>query len=81
MRQKVTNKKPKRMLVMSWDEVPVVVDLPYIAYILGVSKEQVRKYCLSGVLPAFKLDKTWRINKQDLMKFCGVNEKQKGGEE
>lgn len=55
--------------VYRWDDVPVIVDLPYAAILLGVSIECLKKWAQSGKIPAFKIGKLWRINKSDLMDF------------
>ena len=67
----------KKQYIMNWDSVPILVDCAYVALILGVTPETVRKACVSGELPAFQVGKAglWRINKEDLMEYC----KPKGG--
>ena len=62
-------------LITSWEKVPVVIDIGYVANLLRVSIETVRKACINGSLPAFKVNGMWRINKKDLMIFCGEAEK------
>lgn len=61
--------------VSGWEQVPVIVDLPYVAVILGANPEVVRRYLASGKLKGFKVGREWRINKADLMEFVGVKEK------
>lgn len=60
--------------VHNWDEVPVVINLPFVAVILKANPEVVRRYLASGKLKGFKVGKEWRINKSDLMDFVGVKE-------
>lgn len=56
--------------IYSWDEVPIVVDPPYVAWLLGCSTENVRKMCQFGKIKAFKVgDKMWRIRKDDLIAY------------
>lgn len=60
--------------VVGWDQVPIIVDLPYVAVVLGANPEVVRRYLASGTLKGFKVGREWRINKRDLMEFVGVEE-------
>ena len=60
--------------VRNWDEVPVVINLPYAAIILKTNPEVVRRYLSAGKLKGFKLGREWRINKSDLMQFVGEGE-------
>lgn len=55
--------------VCQWNDVPVIIDLPYAAVLLGVSIECLKKWAQSGKIPAFKVGKLWRINKTDLIDF------------
>ena len=59
----------------SWDEVPVVVDMHYVARLFRLSEERVRQMCVSGDIPAFKIGGMWRVSKQALMRLCGIDEK------
>ncbi len=52
-----------------FDEIPVVVDPPYIAWLFKVSVETVRLLCRNGNLPSFMVGKQYRIKKADLMRF------------
>ena len=62
-------KRRAKDLVYNWDTVPVVIDPPYVATILGCSREKVRKMCQSGTLPAFKMDGMWRVRKDALIAY------------
>jgi len=57
--------------VFNWAEVPVVINLPYVAVILKANPEVVRRYLATGKLKGFKVGKEWRVNKSDLMAFVG----------
>ena len=53
-----------------WDDVPLVIDLPYAARILGVSCTSLRKKSREGKFPAFKVDDSnWRVSKIELQEF------------
>ncbi len=60
--------------VYSWDEVPVLIDVSYACIILGVTDDTVQKLLRSGKLKGFKIDRSWRIRKKDLMNFVGESE-------
>ena len=64
----------KQEPVVGWDQVPIVIDLPYVAVVLGANPEVIRRYLASGKLKGFKVGREWRINKSDLMKFVGAKE-------
>lgn len=57
--------------IVGWDQVPIVVDLPYVAVVLGANPEVIRRYLASGTLRGFKVGREWRILKKDLMLFVG----------
>ncbi|WP_035317111.1 helix-turn-helix domain-containing protein [Clostridium sp. MSTE9] len=59
--------------VYRWEDVPVIIDLPYVAVLLGVSVECLKKWAQRGKIPAFKVGKLWRISKYDLLAFIEQN--------
>lgn len=61
--------KKRKDLVYSWDDVPVIVDPPYVALLLGCSRENVRKLCQSGKLKAFKVGDMWRIRREAIIEY------------
>lgn len=64
----------KKEPVVGWEQVPIVVDLPYVAVVLGANPEVVRRYLASGVIKGFKVGREWRILKTELMAFVGAKE-------
>lgn len=56
--------------IKCWDEVPLIVDMKYLCRFFGVSEFVLLKEFASGQLPAFRVGKMWRVNRQDLMDFC-----------
>ena len=58
-------------LIVSWDEVPLLMDLPCTARILGKSIEWAKKKAQSGELPAIKVGDEWRIPKSKLREYIG----------
>ena len=61
--------RKKKDLVYSWEDVPVIVDPPYVALLLGCSRENVRKLCQSGKLKAFKVGDMWRIRREAIIEY------------
>ena len=60
----------KSQIITNWDQVPVVIDLPFAARILGQSIETLKKRSQRGELPgAFKAGREWRINKAALRNY------------
>lgn len=51
----------------SWDEIPVVIDLQYVAkYLVCHTYDWLRKEAMAGRLPAYKEGRKWMIEKDDL---------------
>lgn len=59
------------VFLTSWDKVPLMVDTGYLMALFRISRETARKMCVSGALPAVKLNDQWYVNKKDLMTICG----------
>lgn len=56
---------------LSWNDVPALIDLEQASVLLGLSIDSVRRYCVTGDIPAIQIGKQWRIDKQSLMKKFG----------
>ncbi len=63
-------KKKRPDFVYHWDNLPVVLDPPYAAHLLGCSTSLIRKMCQAGDLPAVKIGDMWRIPRDKLKEFC-----------
>lgn len=61
----------KQKLIVSWDEVPVLMDLSFAARLLGKSVEWAKKKAQLGELPALKVGDEWRISKSKLREYVG----------
>ena len=55
--------------ITSWDKVPIVMDLPYAARIVGVTPENLKKRCQRGQFPAYKEGALWRVEKDELRNY------------
>lgn len=58
---------------LTWNDVPALIDLEQASVLLGLSVESVRRYCVSGDIPAIQIGRLWRIDKQKLMKKFGYS--------
>lgn len=59
----------KRDYITNWNDIPLIVDPPYVAWLLGCSRENVRKMCQSGKIKAFKVGDMWRIKKESIVEY------------
>ena len=58
---------------LTWNDVPALIDLEQASVLLGLSVEAVRRYCVSGDIPAIQIGRLWRIDKQKLMAKFGYS--------
>lgn len=61
----------KKKQYLTWNDVPALLSIEEAAVLLGLSIESVRRYCLTGDIPATQIGKQWRIDKEKLMKKFG----------
>ena len=71
MYNKLYNKMYNKQNYLSWSEVPALLTLEEAGLLLGLSIESVRRYCLTGDIPAVQIGKQWRVDKEKLMKKFG----------
>ncbi len=64
---------PKKNYVYCWEQVPLLIDIPYASVLMGVSPETVRRELASGKLKGNKVGREWRILKSDIMARLGAN--------
>lgn len=63
---------PKPKYVTDWSQVPLVVDVPYVSMLLGLHPRTIEKHLKNGSLKGFKAGKSWRIRKEALAKYMGI---------
>ena len=61
---------PGKTLLLSSDN-SAIINLKEAGALLGLSEESVRRYCVTGDIPAIQIGKQWRIDKEMLMKKFG----------
>ena len=59
--------------ITSWNQIPIVMDLPLVSQILGQTYDCLIKRARNGTLPAFRTGKEWRVTKDDLIKYIEEN--------
>lgn len=50
-----------------WNNIPVLLSLQEASVLLRVTPECIRKYCISGKLPAIQIGKSWHVDLDALM--------------
>lgn len=53
----------------SWDDVPVIFDIPYAARLFGFTTDVMSRKCANGEFPAHKVFGKWRINKDEAIAY------------
>ena len=66
--------KPKP--ITSWDEVPIVMDLPYASRIVKQHPGYLKQRAQRGTFPAYKEGNEWRVTKEDLLEY--INSRRNG---
>lgn len=49
-----------------WDDLPIMLDVPLVSEILGCSDTKVRKMARAGTLPAYKVGREIRFDRDEL---------------
>ena len=57
----------------NWSEFPLVLTLPDVCEILNLSKPTVLRLLQEGTIKGTLIGKAWRIPKENLQKFLGVD--------
>lgn len=69
----------KFAVITRWEDIPLIFDIPIMVRLLGRSYDSVKKMCLQGKIPAFKIGNEWRFDKETVqrwMKAGGENPKE-----
>lgn len=60
----------------SFDDLPIIMDLPMVAILVGLSLDRLRTLAREGKFPAWKLSENqWRVCKDDLLAW--INERKR----
>lgn len=61
--------------ITDWADVPVMIDVAYVANILSMSYEKTRRLVKAGVIPSVRVGDEYRISKSSLMEYLGITER------
>lgn len=62
-----------KTLITSWNDVPIILDLPFAAELLGLSVDHLKKESRAFRFPAFKVgERSWRVRKDDLIEWMNA---------
>ena len=65
---------PRERPIVNWDEVPVIIDVPYVARLLALNVDFTTRLAQRGVLPAHKIGKLWRFDKEEIRQYIKEHE-------
>ena len=63
----------KRITLDAFRTMPDIVDPIPVAHLLGISDRSVYRLCQNGTFKAVKCGKLWRINRDSVLSYIGVN--------
>lgn len=63
---------PKPKYVTDWSQVPLVVGIDYVSMLLDLHPHTVERHLKNGSLKGFKAGKSWRIRKEALAEYMGI---------
>lgn len=63
----------KRITLDAFRTMPDIVDPMPVAHLLGISDRSVYRLCQNGTFKAVKCGKLWRINRDSVLSYIGVN--------
>lgn len=63
----------KRITLDTFRTMPDIVDPMPVARLLGISDRSVYRLCQNGTFKAVKCGKLWRINRDSVLSYIGVN--------
>lgn len=61
---------------MDFDDFGDILYFNDVLFLLGISKSTLLKLLHNGTIPAFKVGKQWRFNKEELIHFTKTNKTQ-----
>ena len=67
----------RQKIITSWDEVPIIMDLPMASRIVGQCLETLKSRARRGEFPAYKEGNEWRGAKEQLIKHIEKNRAQR----
>lgn len=65
----------QRRFYANWDLAPVLLTTEQAGLLLQLTPERVTRLCANGTLPACKVGKSWRIDRDRLREWWEVNKR------
>ena len=56
-------------IVTDWSRVPVLFDVNFAVRLLGISEQSIRRFAANGIIPAKKVGKDWRFEKDAIYQY------------
>ena len=60
---------PRERPIVNWDEVPVIIDVPYVARLLALNFDYTTSLAQMCVLPDHKIGNLWRFDKEEIRQY------------
>lgn len=63
--------RPRKQIIIykEWDDLPLIMGLPEVSILTGLGVDRIRQLCAAGEIPAFRVGKKWKVDKNDLRKW------------
>lgn len=69
MARKSTGRQGRLDLILDWNQVPVMIDLGWLAQITGKNVESLRRATAAGQIPGVKVLGEWRFHKDQIREW------------
>ena len=73
--------RPRKQIIIfrDWDDLPLIMGLSDISILTGLGVDRIRQLCADGTIPAFRVGKKWKVEKNDLRKWIDSQKVSKMG--
>lgn len=73
--------RPRKQIIIykEWDDLPLIMGLSDISILTGLGVDRIRQLCADGTIPAFRVGKKWKVEKNDLRKWIDSQKVSKMG--
>lgn len=73
--------RPRKQIIIykEWDDLPLIMGLSEISILTGLGVDRIRQLCADGTIPAFRVGKKWKVEKNDLRNWVASQKVSKMG--